>query len=220
MEDKKCIQLTGGPLVPDVPLGPDFPPWPWTERVMLHSSDMLVWWKMQSNNNAWGDWVSHTKKICHYYLCPYLITFGSFWSWLSLWSRISLKWSLLFDLNYTDCVWALWHSVYIYTVYIWVPHFERHELDTYRKPWGTSFTSLSIKTYLTLESIFCFSVYKTSLKLVQHYLKTKASNMSFFIFFYFTYKMSRVTWLSSLSSVSRRTLGSDGNKLVEQSSYR
>lgn len=62
MEDKKCIQLTGGPLVPDVPLSPDFPPWPWTERVMFHSSDMLVWWKMQSNNNAWSDWVSHTKK--------------------------------------------------------------------------------------------------------------------------------------------------------------
>lgn len=43
-------------------------------------------------------------------------------------------------------------------------HFKRHK-DTYRKPWGTSFASLSINTYLTLESIiFCISIYRTSLK--------------------------------------------------------
>lgn len=43
------------------------------------------------------------KTFFSNYFCPYLITFGSFQAWFSLWPRKSLKWWLLFYLHYPGC---------------------------------------------------------------------------------------------------------------------
>lgn len=81
-----CIQLTGGPLLPAAPLDPDFPFWPWS--IKSSCSTVLV---LLHDRKSRLKIMHVSKQSYHYHLCPYLITFGSFQTWLSLRARMSLK---------------------------------------------------------------------------------------------------------------------------------
>lgn len=137
---RKCVQLTGGPLVPDVPLAPVFPFRPWSTK----SSCFTVLACLHDRKGSpiiMPDTIKYS--LCSNFFCPYLITFGSFRAWFSLWPRKPLKWWLLFYSKFPHCVWRIWH-------YICVLHFKGCEFYTYRRPWTSSFTSLSINTLLSL----------------------------------------------------------------------
>lgn len=192
------------------------------KEFMFHSSDMVAWQKIQSKNIAWNNSIYQIKQskqtnkpnnVSNIYVltwspldpfspgCP----FGPGCPWND---HYCLIWIILIF------VWTIWLCVYTDELQILK---DKNE-DTYRKPCGTSFTSPSINTYLTLENaIFCITMCTwTLLKPNWHNVADKKIQQYVVFFFNFTYNVSKVTRLSSISSVSRRTLDSDGNKYIKQ----
>lgn len=190
------------------------------KEFMFHSSDMVAWQKIQSKNIAWNNSIYQIKQskqtnkpnnVSNIYVltwspldpfspgCP----FGPGCPWND---HYCLIWIILIF------VWTIWLCVYT------------DELQILKMKILTGSPVAPASPLLPSTPTWPWKMPFSALQCVhEHYsnqtgtmwLIRKSNNMSFF-FFNFTYNVSKVTRLSSISSVSRRTLDSDGNKYIKQ----
>lgn len=105
---------------------------------IIHSSGMVARKKAaQSNNNAWNNWVL-------------LLLFKSLLD--HLWILSALVVPLAQD--DPEIFITILFELPSKTSHIWNFHCKSFNLDTYRKPLGTSFSSFSIKAHLSLKNNF------------------------------------------------------------------